>query len=157
GSAYTQYGSNSVECKYAPNSSPLVQTFTERILPTPLDGTLDGENSGNPEVTSGSTKEFQCNLIPLDAAGYLKGEWKATMDPTEAATITALGDGNLVKIGPPDVQGYRNQPSSFKVSCTFLTPEGTAVHTFERTVTVKRHQEHSLMADCSFHKSPVFA
>ncbi|KER32925.1 hypothetical protein T265_01021 [Opisthorchis viverrini] len=109
-----------------------------RPTANPLDGTLDGENSGNPEVTSGSTKEFQCDLVPLDAAKSLNGKWKATVDPVGAATVTELEDGSSAKIGPPNSQGYQNQPSSFKVSCAFSTPEGTPIYTFERTVAVKR-------------------
>ncbi|GAA52272.1 hypothetical protein CLF_107729 [Clonorchis sinensis] len=141
GPTYTKYGSTSVECKYEPNPSNLsnlLQTLTVRILPNPMDGTLDGENSGNLEVTSGSTKEFQCNLVPLDAAKSLNGKWKATVDPAEAATVTGLEDGSSVKTGPPNSQGYQNQWSSFTVSCTFSTPEGTPIYTFERTVAVKR-------------------
>ncbi|KER19066.1 hypothetical protein T265_12027 [Opisthorchis viverrini] len=145
-----------------PSSAPELPTFhnTANIdcsprKPMPLDGTLDGENSGNSEVTSGSTKEFQCDLVPLDAAKSLNGTWKATVDPTEAASVTTLEADNSVKIGPPDVQGYRDQPSSFNVSCTFSTPEGVALYNFERTVTVKRKrylnlltQHESQSSDC---------
>ncbi|OON17861.1 hypothetical protein X801_06296, partial [Opisthorchis viverrini] len=101
GATYTKYGSTSVECKYEPNPSnlsKLSQILTVRILPNPLDGTLDGENSGNPEVTSGSTKEFQCDLVPLDAAKSLNGKWKATVDPVGAATVTELEDGSAVQL-----------------------------------------------------------
>ncbi|OON14282.1 hypothetical protein X801_09928 [Opisthorchis viverrini] len=139
GTTYTKYGSTIVECKYDPNLSQLpnlVKTLTVRISPQPLDGTLDSENSGNPEVPVGSTKEFQCNLVPLDAAETLNGTWKAVVDPAGAAGVTESQNGNFGKIGPPNPQGYQNQPSSFKVSCTFSTPEGTIMHTFERTVTV---------------------
>ncbi|KAG5442354.1 hypothetical protein CSKR_109282 [Clonorchis sinensis] len=139
GTTYTKYGSTSVECKYQPNTSQLpnlLKTLTVRILPQPLNGTLDGENSGNPEVAAGSTKEFQCNLVPLDAAESLNGTWKAVVDPAGAATVTELLNGNSVTIGPPNAQGYQKQLSSFKVSCTFSTPEGTLIHKFERTVTV---------------------
>ncbi|KAG5441995.1 hypothetical protein CSKR_110747 [Clonorchis sinensis] len=153
GPTYTKYGSTSVECKYEPNPSNLsnlLQTLTVRILPNPMDGTLDGENSGNLEVTSGSTKEFQCNLVPLDAAKSLNGKWKATVDPAEAATVTGLEDGSSVKTGPPNSQGYQNQWSSFTVSCTFSTPEGTPIYTFERTVAVKRVESSVVLKNAMF-------
>ncbi|TGZ73402.1 hypothetical protein CRM22_001534 [Opisthorchis felineus] len=138
---YPKYGSTSVECKHEASGNPsnaLIQSLDVRILPKALDGTLDGENSGNPEVTAGSTKEFRCNLVPLDAAESLNGKWKATVQPAGAAAVTELEGGKWANITPPNAQGYQNQPSSFSVSCTFSTPDGTEIHNFERTITVKR-------------------
>ncbi|KER20000.1 hypothetical protein T265_11358 [Opisthorchis viverrini] len=92
-----------------------------------MDGTLDGANSGNPEVMAGSTKEFQCDLVPLDAAESLNGIWKASVQPAGAAVATELEGGKRVKITQTNAQGYQNQPSSFTVSCRFSTPDGTEI------------------------------
>ncbi|KAG5442356.1 hypothetical protein CSKR_109280 [Clonorchis sinensis] len=123
---YPNYGSTSVECKHeSPGnlSSVITGTLEIRILPKTLDGTLDEENSGNPEVTAGSNKKFRCNLVPLDAAESLNGRWKATVWPPGAAVVNELEDGKWVEITPPSAQGYQNQPSSIVVSCNFCTPD----------------------------------
>lgn len=108
-----------------------------------MTGTLDKTDSGDRTVNVGDDKQFECDLIPLDAAGRLDGVWTARVFGDEADIVSVdVANGRAVvrprNASSGDANPVYSKPGQVVVECVFTGRDGVPIYQFNRTVTVKR-------------------
>lgn len=102
-----------------------------------MDGTLDGNNTGNPQVPlNQSDRVFECDLVPLGAASELDGQWRAYVDGQESSIVSLNMSGGRAIISPPDPPGYYDKVGTVTIVCVFESPSGDPLFQFNRTLEV---------------------
>lgn len=103
-----------------------------------LTGTVDGNNTADPNLNVGDQKPLECQLLPLGVVDELDGVWEATVNGVAADIVEIDHTANRAIIKPRNPPGHYTQETSFVVNCVLLTPgpERTRLMEFNKTVKV---------------------
>lgn len=102
-----------------------------------VNGTLNGEDGGDQTVSVGESKQFVCDMLPVDAAERLHGKWTAYVNGQAADIVSVnMSDGRAV-IVPRDPPGFYTSVGEVQVQCVFSTPTGDIIYEFNRTISVE--------------------
>lgn len=87
-------------------------------------------------VAGKGDRVFECDMVPLDAASKLDGQWRAYVDGQEATIVSVNVSGGRAQILPPDPPGYYDKVGTVTVVCVFESSSGDPLFQFNRTVDV---------------------